>query len=170
LPMAPAATASLSVIGCSMPVTPVPASLPTIAPKAITRSPQPTSSPVPIAAAPCGGSQPCRAPATLRHSPATRHDRLADVYHDQARPQRCGQQSLHRHRAADQSLPPGMPPVPDLEIDAIEAHGYRAPAARANKPPSTRKHRTSPDRDRHRTLATIPIVPNLPRLRSIRLL
>src|SRR5215204_5017464 len=36
-PMAPAATASLSAIGCSMHVTPVPASLPTIVPKAMCR-------------------------------------------------------------------------------------------------------------------------------------
>ena len=39
---------------------------------------QPTSPSVPIAAAPCGGSQPCRAPATRSHSPVTRHDRPTD--------------------------------------------------------------------------------------------
>src|SRR5712671_6382578 len=92
-PMAPAPTASLSVSGCSMAVTLVPASLPTIAAKAIAHSPQPTSQSVPIAAAPCGRSQPCRAPATLSHSPVTRHDCPADVYDHHARPPRC----VHRY-------------------------------------------------------------------------
>jgi Putative transposase len=71
---------------CSMVVTLVPASLPTIAAKAIARSPQPTSQSVPIAGAPCGRSQPCRAPATLSHSPVTRHDCPADAYNQHARP------------------------------------------------------------------------------------
>jgi hypothetical protein len=48
----------------------------------------PTSQSVPIAAAPCGRSQPCRAPATLSHSPVTRHDCPADVYDHHARPPR----------------------------------------------------------------------------------
>src|SRR3954469_16925831 len=89
-PMATAPTTSLSVSGCSMAVTLVPASLPTIAAKAIARSP-PTSQSVPIAAAPCGRSQPCRAPATLSHSPVTRHDCPADVYDHHVRPPRRGQ-------------------------------------------------------------------------------
>ena len=139
-------------------------------PKAIARSSQPTSPSVPTAAAPCGGSQPCRAPAILRRSPVTHHDRPADVYRDRARHQRRGQQCLHRPHVADHSLRPGMPPIPALEIDAIATHSSRAPAARANKPPSTRSRRSSPARNRHRTFATIPIVPKLPRLRSIRLL
>jgi hypothetical protein len=138
-PMAPAATAWLSVIGYSIPLTQVPPpSLPTITPEAIARAPQPTSPFVPIAAAPCGGSQPCRAPATLSHSPVTPHDRPADVYRGRARPQRCGQQCLRRHRAADQSLPSGMPSAPALEIDAIAAHSSRAPAARPKKSTSSR--------------------------------
>ena len=41
---------------------------PTITPKAIDHSPPLTSPSAPIAAAPCGGSQPCRAPPTLRRS------------------------------------------------------------------------------------------------------
>ncbi len=71
--------------------------------------------------------QPCS------HSSVTRHDRPADTYRDRTRPQRCGQQCPHRHRAADQSLPPRMPPVPTLEIDAIVAYSSRAPAVRTNK-------------------------------------
>src|SRR6266480_7033193 len=123
-PMAPEPTASLSVSGCLMAVTLVPASLPTIAAKAIARSPQPTSQSVPIAGAPCGRSQPCRAPATLSHSPVTRHDCPADVYDHHARPPR-GQQCLHRYRVANQSLSSGMPSVPTLEINAIVPHSSR---------------------------------------------
>src|SRR6266540_811226 len=156
-PMAPAATAWLSVIGYSIPVTQVPPpSLPTITPEAIARAPQPTSPFVPIAAAPCGGSQPCRAPATLSHSPVTPHDRPADVYRGRARPQRCGQQCLRRHRAADRSLPSGMPSAPALEIDAIPAHSSRAPAARPKKSTSSRGRQPSPDRDRHESRPLSP--------------
>src|SRR5262245_28368776 len=122
LPMAPAATTLRSVAGCSMPVEQVHASVPTIAPKAIARSPRPTLLSVPIAAARCGGSQPYRVPPSPNHSPVIRHDHPADVYRDHARHQRCGQQCLHRYRVADQSLPPTAPPVPTLEIDAITTH------------------------------------------------
>ena len=168
--MAPAPTASLSVSGCSMAVTLVPASLPTIAAKAIARSPQPTSQSVPIAGAPCGRSQPCRAPATLSHSPVTRHDCRADVYDHHARPPRRGQQCLHRYRVANRSLSSAMPSVPALEINAIVPHSSRAPAVRTNKSPSARSHQATSNIDHQRAIATIPIVPNLPRLRSIRLL
>ena len=168
-PMATAPTTSLSVSGCSMAVTLVPASLPTIAAKAIARSP-PTSQSVPIAAAPCGRSQPCRAPATLSHSPVTRHDCPADVYDHHARPPRCGQQCLHRYHVANQSLSSGIPAVPALEINAIVAHSSRATAVRTNKSPSARSRQASSNINRQRAIATIPIVPNLPRLRSIRLL
>ena len=125
---------------------------------------------VPIAGAPCGGSQPCRAPATLSHSPVTRHDCPADVYDHHARPPRCGQQCLHRYRAANRSLSSGMPSVPALEINAIVPHSSRAPAVRTNKSPSARSHQASSNIDHQRATATIPIVPNLPRFRSIRLL
>ena len=169
-PMATAPTTSLSVSGCSMAVTLVPASLPTIAAKAIARSP-PTSQSVPIAAAPCGRSQPCRAPATLSHCPVTRHeDCPADVYDHDARPPRCGQQCLHRYHVANQSLSSGIPAVPALEINAIVAHSSRATAVRTNKSPSARSRQASSNINRQRAIATIPIVPNLPRLRSIRLL
>jgi hypothetical protein len=91
-PMAPAVTASLSVVGCSKPVSRVPStSLPTIPSEAIARSPLPTSPSVLIAVAPCGRSQPCHAPATLRHSPVTRHDVSTDAHRDRARSQSCGQ-------------------------------------------------------------------------------
>src|SRR5947208_16927387 len=134
-PMAPEPTASLSVSGCLMAVTLVPASLPTIAAKAIARSPQPTSQSVPIAGAPCGRSQPCRAPATLSHSPVTRHDCPADVYDQHARPPR-GQQCLHRYRVANQSLSSGMPSVPTLEINAIVPLGPAlCPCHRSAGPP-----------------------------------
>ena len=138
-PMAPAAITSPVVVGCSMPVTLVPASLPTITRKAIDHSPQPTSPSVAIAAAPCGGPLPCRAPATLRRSLVTPHDRPADAYRNRARSQRCGQQCPHRHRAADQPLPSAMSPIPALEIDAITAITSRTPAACANKSPATRR-------------------------------
>jgi len=165
-PMATAPTTSLAVSGCSIAVTLVPSRLPAIAAKAIACSP-PTSQSVPIAAAPCGRSQPCRAPATLSHSPVTRHDILADAHRDRARPPRCGQQCLHRYRVADQSLSSGIPAVPALEINAIVAH---APAVRTNKSSSARSRHASSNINRQRAIATIPIVPNLPRLRSIRLL
>ena len=49
---------SLSVVDCSKPVSRVPsASLPTITPQAIARSPLPTSPSVLIVVAPCGGSE-----------------------------------------------------------------------------------------------------------------
>jgi hypothetical protein len=63
-----------------------------------------------------------------------------------------------------------MRPVPTRELDAIAAHSSRAPAKPANKPPSTRARQPSPNHHRHRASVTIPVVPNLPRLRSIRLL
>src|SRR6516164_232976 len=165
-PIGLAATASLSVIGCWMPVTPVPASLPTTALNAIVRSPRATSPSVPIAAAPCGGSQPCRAPATLSHSSVTRHDRPADAYRDRTRPQCCGSQCLHGHRAADQPLPPGIQPVPARELDAIAAHALK----RRYKPPSTPARQPTPNHYPHQASVTIPIAPKFPRLRSIRLL
>src|SRR4029450_2975766 len=103
-PMAPALTASLSVVGCSKPVSRVPsASLPTITPEAIPPSPLLTSPSVLIAVAPCGGSQSCH--ATHSHSPVTPHDLHA--HRHRARSQSCGQQCLHRHRAANQSLRSG---------------------------------------------------------------
>src|SRR5215472_1054062 len=170
-PIAPAVTASLSVVGCSKPVPRVPfTSLPTITSKAIARSPLPTSPSVLIAEAPCGGSQPCHGPATLHHSPVTRHDVPPDAHRDHARPWRCGQQCLHRYRAADQSLQPAMPLVLAPEIDAIAAHSARSPTAHANKPPSARTRPPSPNIECKRDFATIPIVPELPRLHSIRLL
>jgi hypothetical protein len=169
-PTAPAATTSPGVVGCSMPVTLAPASAPTISPKTIPRSPQPTLPSVPIAAAPCGGSQLCHAPATPRHSPVTPHDRPADVDRDRARPPHSGQQCPQRHRTADQSLSSRMPFFRALEIDTIATHSSPATATRGNKLPSIRCRRPSIVRDRYRALATIPIVPSLPRFRSIRLL
>jgi hypothetical protein len=152
------------------PATPVPASLLTIGPKTIVRSPQPTSPSVPIAAAPCGGSQPCRAPATLSPSSVTRHDRPADADRDRARPQCCGPQCLQRNRAADQPLQPAMPSVPAAEVDAIAARSPWLPAARADKSPSARTPQRRTNVERQQAFATIPIVPNIPRLRSIQLL
>ena len=52
-------------------------------------------------------------------------------------------------------------------------HSSQVPAARANKPPSTRRRRPSPDHNRHTAIIIpiiIPIVPTFPPLRSIRLL
>jgi Putative transposase len=75
-PMAPAMTASLSVVGCSKPVPRVPStSLRTIAPKAIARSPLLPSPSVLSAVAPCGGSQSCHAPATLTRTAAAARTR-----------------------------------------------------------------------------------------------
>ena len=69
-------------------------------------------------------------------------------------------------RAADQPLPPGMRPVPARELDAIAAHALK----RRYKPPSTPARQPSPYHYPHQASVTIPIVPNFPRLRSIRLL
>src|SRR6516225_5959548 len=138
-PMASAVIASLSVVGCSKPVPRVPStSLPTITPNAIARSLLLTSPSVLIAVAPCGGSQSCHAPATLSHSPATRHDVPTDAHGDRTWSQSCGQRCQHRHRAADQSFQSAMPTVPAPEIDATTAHRPRSPVPRANKPISAR--------------------------------
>src|SRR5262245_58263300 len=170
-PMAPAVTASLSVVGCSRTVSRVPsASLPTITPEAIARSPLLTSPSVLIAVAPCGGSQSCHAPATHSHSPVTPHDVPTDAHRDPARSQSCGQRCPHRHRAADQSLRSGMPTVPVTEIDATAPHSPRSPVPPANNLPSARRPQPRLNVKPKQSFATIPIVPNLPRLRSIRLL
>jgi hypothetical protein len=170
-PMAPAVIASLSVVGCSKPVPRVPStSLPTITPKAIARSPLLTSSSVLIAVAPCGGSQSCHAPATLSHSPATRHDVPTDAHGDRTWSQSCGQRCQHRHRAADQSFQSAMPTVPAPEIDATTAHRPRSPVPRANKPISARTLQPRLNVKPQQAFATFPIAPHLPRLRSIRLL
>ena len=77
-PTANAATISLSATGCSMPITPWPIqSWRAVTPKAIDRTTPVTSSSAPIAAAPCGGSQPCRAHSPISHSTVTRHDLIA---------------------------------------------------------------------------------------------
>src|SRR5262245_3102608 len=161
-PMAPAVTASLSVVGCSKPVSRVPsASLPTITPQAIARSPLLTSSSVLIAVAPCGGSQSCHAPATHSHSPVTRHDVPTDAHRDRAQSQSCGQRCLHRHRAANQSFQSGMPTVPAPEIDATAPHSPRSPVSRPNQPLSARTIQPRLNVKRKQAFATIPIVPNL---------
>src|SRR5262249_267192 len=96
-PMAPAVTASLSVVACSKTVSRVPSpSLPIITPQAIARSLLLTSPSVPIAVAPCGGSQSCHAPVTHSHSPVTRHDLPTDAHRDRARSESYGQRCLHR--------------------------------------------------------------------------
>ena len=61
---------------------------------------------------------------------------------------------------------PFLPP----EIDATAAHSPRSPVPRANKPLSARTLQPRLNVKRQQAFATIPIVPNLPRLRSIRLL
>src|SRR5215831_603432 len=170
-PMASALTASLSVGGCSRTVSRVPsASLPTITPEAIPPSPLLTSQSVLIAVAPCGGSQSCHAPATHSHSPVTPHDLPTHAHRHRARSQSCGQQCLHRHRAANQSLRSGMPNVPAPEIEATAPHSPRSPVPCANNLLSARTPQPRLNVNRRKAFATIPIVPNLPRLRSIRLL
>ena len=159
--MAPAVTASLSVVGCSKTVSRVPsASLPTITPEAIPRSPLLTSPSVLIAVAPCGGSQSCHAPATHSHSPVTPHDLPTHAHRDRARSQPCGQRCLHRHRAADRSLRSGMPTVPAPEIDATAPHSPRSPVPRANNLLSARTPQPRLNVKRRKAFATIPIVPN----------
>src|SRR6516164_1670946 len=163
-PMAPAVIASLSVVGCSKPVPRVPStSLPTITPKAIARSPLLTSPSVLIAVAPCGGSQSCHAPATLSHSPVTRHDVPTDAHGDRTWSQSCGQRCQHRHRAADQSFQSAMPTVPAPEIDATTAHRPRSPVPRANKPISARTLQPRLNVKPQQAFATFPIAPHLPR-------
>jgi hypothetical protein len=138
--------------------------------KAIARSPLLTSPSVLIAVAPCGGSQSCHASATHSHSPVTRHDVPTDAHRDRARSQSCGQRCLRRHRAADQSLQSRMPTVPAPEIDATAPHSPRSPVPRADYLLSARTPQPKLNVKRQQAFATIPIVPNLPRLRSIRLL
>src|SRR5262249_51827645 len=113
-PMAPAVTASISVVGCSRTVSRVPsASLPTITPEAIPPSPLLTSPSVLIAVAPCGGSQSCRALPILSHSAVTHHDSPADVHSDHLQCcWRCCPQSRNATHDADQSCGVGAPPVP----------------------------------------------------------
>ena len=112
-PMADAATTSRSVVGClrSTPLQLGP-NRRMIRPKAIAHSPQSTSF-VPNAAAPCTGSQPCRAAPTLNHSAVTRHDRPAGANHRE-RPQccwRCCPQQRHASHDVDQCCCAGVPPV-----------------------------------------------------------
>src|SRR5262245_723676 len=133
-------------------------------------SPLLTSPSVLIAVAPCGGSQSCHAPATHSHSTVTPHDLPTHAPRHRARSQSCGQQCSHRHRAANQSLRSGMPTIPAAEIDATAPHSPRSPVTRANNLLSTRTPQPRLNVKRRRAFATIPIVPNLPRLRSIRLL
>ena len=61
-------------------------------------------------------------------------------------------------------------PVPAPEIDAAAAHSPRSPVPRANNLLSARTPQPRLNVKRRKAFATIPIVPNLPRLRSIRLL
>ena len=62
----------------SMPITPRPIpSWRPVTPKAIDRTTPPTFSSAQIAAAPCGGSQPCRDPLPISHSIVIRHDLIA---------------------------------------------------------------------------------------------
>jgi hypothetical protein len=110
------------------------------------------------------------APATHSHSPVTPHDLPTHAYRDRARSQSCGQRCLHRHRAADQSLRSGMPTVPAPEIDATAPHSPRSPVPRANNLLSARTPQPRLNVKRRKAFATIPIVPSLSRLRSIRLL
>ena len=70
----------------------------------------------------------------------------------------------------NQSLRSGMPTVPAPEIDATAPHSPRSPVPRANNLLSARTPQPRLNVKRRKAFATIPIVPNLPRLRSIRLL
>src|SRR5262249_12746685 len=65
---------------------------------------------------------------------------------------------------------PGSPPFPAAAIAATRANGPRPPIPRANKPLSARALQPRLNVKRQQASATIPIVPHLPRLRSIRLL
>ena len=145
-------------------------SLPTITLKAIARSRLLTSPSVLIAVAPCDGSQSCHAPATLSHSPVTRHDVPTDAHGDRTWSQSCGQRCQHRHRAVDQSFQSAMPTVAAPEIDAPTAHRPRSPVPRANKPLCARTPQPRLNVKPQQAFATFPIAPHLPRLRSIRLL
>jgi hypothetical protein len=63
-----------------------------------------------------------------------------------------------------------MPTIPAPEIDATAPHSPRSPVPRANNLLSARTPQPRLNVNRPKAFATIPIVPNLPRLRSIRLL
>ena len=85
-----AATTSLSAAGCSTPITrrPIPSSQP-VTPKAIDQATPVTSPSAPSAAAPCGGSQPCRAHPPISHSTVTHHDLIAADFHPHRRQACC---------------------------------------------------------------------------------
>ena len=83
-----AATISPAVVSYSIPAT-VLLPIPNRPPQATAGSPQATSPSVRIAAAPCGGSQLCRAQLILNRFTVTRHDRSTDVRRDRDPTQCC---------------------------------------------------------------------------------
>lgn len=96
-PMAGAATTSPSAAGCSR--QPIPSRRP-VAPKAIDEATSVTSLSAPSAAAPCGGSQPCRAPPLSSHSTVIRHDLIAPWYR-RHRQRACCATCRHQYSYAD---------------------------------------------------------------------
>jgi hypothetical protein len=141
-----------------------------IMPAAILGSPHSTSRSVPIAAASCAASQSCRVPPS--RSSATRHDSPTDVHHDRsprtadggAAHGRTTQAAVPMHLA--QSL---LPLVAIPSAAAIAAHTPGTPLPAASTRPAAHAHRPSQHSNRRQPIVTIPIVPNIPRLRSIRL-
>jgi hypothetical protein len=107
----------------------------TLTPKAIDRATPVTSSSAPIAAAPCGASQPFRAYPNTSHSTAIRHDLIAADFR------------RHRHRAccascrqsasyADRLPQYRLPSWPTIELDLLFA--FSTQSARSSSPTALR--------------------------------
>ena len=129
-PMANAAITSLSAASCSMPITPRPIpSWRTVTPKALDRITPATFSSAPIAAAPCGASQACRAHPPISRSTVIRHDLFAAYFRH------------HRRRACAQ-------PVANRTAMPIDSPQFRLQNWSTNKPdvllaPRTQSARSS---------------------------
>src|ERR1700730_14116567 len=158
-PTANAATISPSVAGCLMPITsrPIP-SWRTLTPKAIDRVTPVTSSSVPIAAVPCGVSQPSRAHPHISHSTVIRHDLIAaDFRH-------------HRHRAccascrqsasyADRLPQYRLQSWPSTEPDLLLAFSTQSARSSSPKRRFASIARPSSEQSRQHAVATFPIAP-----------
>lgn len=100
---------SLSAAGCLTPITrrPIPSSQP-VTPKTTDKVTLVTSSSASSAAAPCGGSQPCRAHPPISHSAVVRHDLIAADFRHRYRQACCassGQPASFADRLPHHRLP-----------------------------------------------------------------
>jgi hypothetical protein len=157
-----AASISPSVAGCSMPITS--RSIPswrTLTPKAIDRATPVTSSSAPIAAAPCGASQPFRAHPHISHSTVIRHDLIAaDFRHHRRRAccASCRQSASYADRLPQYRLQSWPTTEPDLLL------AFSTQSARSSSPKRRFASiaRPSSEQSRQHAVATFPIAPKQP--------